>query len=103
MQCPKCGEPIILVKVEIIPVYDVVQRRRVYEVVTLYQCLKCKGKASFRETFSQPDKDCKLPDEVMGVVKDADESFKWFDAQHEGEKMSVVVLNKIEDGESETM
>jgi hypothetical protein len=93
----------MLVKGEFIPVYDVVQRRRVYEIVTFYQCLKCKGKFSFKEELVQPDSSAKIPDEVLHVIKDADETFKWFDDQHKGEKMSVVLLNKIEDGESETM
>jgi hypothetical protein len=65
--------------------------------------LKCKGKLSFKEDFQQPDTSSKLPGEIFNIVNDADETFKWFDEQHKDEKMSVVVLNKIEDGETETM
>ena len=99
MQCPKCGEPIMLVKADLAPIYDIVQKRRVYVLVTLYACVKCKGKSSFKEDFQQPDKAAKLPDEVFKVIKDADETFKWFDDQHKDEKVSMVILNKVDDGE----
>lgn len=92
----------MLVKGELVPIYDVVQRRRVYTLVTFYQCLKCKGKFSFKEDFEQPDTNAKVPDEMLHVIKDADETFKWFDEQHKDEKMSVVLLNKVDDEETET-
>ena len=101
MQCPKCSEPIMLVKADIIPIIDLAKRVRVYTLYTNYQCPKCSGKSCFKQDFLMADAMNGLPDEMLAVIKDANAAFIYFDQQHKDVHMAVFVA-KEPDGESDT-
>lgn len=92
MQCPKCGEPILLHKIEITPIVDVLKKRRFYVLVNIYLCANCQGQMRFKQEHEFLGSLESLVSDCSLIIKDANDAFVYFDDQHKDVKTAVFFL-----------